>query len=291
MRPAEAHQIVQDCRWQVAFATVIEDVGRAVPLRQALAVVAENHRHVRKFRHVVSQRAVKVNLLRRVADVVFAADDQRHFRRRIIDHHAEIVGRRAVRAADNPVVELAVIDRHHAAHLVVPAHASFQRILEAHRRCHARHRFAAVAVFAVVTLWQAEALLLLAHRLQLLRRAPAVVRLPARNHLLDNRVVVGEPLALIDDFAVMMQAEPVQAVENHPGGCLGRALQIRILNAQAEHALMLARMQPTIQRGAHAADMQIAGRAGGKTGNNHKNLYNNKQKQRATRQIRRHFTA
>ena len=89
----------------------------------------------------------------------------------------------------------------------------------------------------------------------------------------------------------MMQAEPVQAIENHPGGRLGRALQIRILNAQAEHALMLARMQPTIQRGTHPADMQIAGRAGGKTGNNHKNLYNNKQKQRATRQIRRHFTA
>ena len=76
VRPAKAHQIVQDCRWQVAFATVIEDVGRAVPLRQALAVVAENHRHVRKFRHVVSQRAVEVNLFRRVADVVFAANDQ-----------------------------------------------------------------------------------------------------------------------------------------------------------------------------------------------------------------------
>ena len=89
----------------------------------------------------------------------------------------------------------------------------------------------------------------------------------------------------------MMQTEPVQPVQNHLGGSLGRALQIRILNAQAEHALMLARVQPTIQRGTHPADMQIAGRAGGKTGNNHKNLYNNKQKQRATRQIRRHFTA
>ena len=173
----------------------------------------------------------------------------------------------------------------------MPAHASFQRILEAHRRRHARHRFAAIAVFAVVTLRQAEALLLLAHRFQFLRRAPAIVRLPARNHLLDNRVVVGETLALIDDFAVMMQTEPVQPVQNHLGGSLGRALQIRILNAQAEHALMLARMQPTIQRGAHAADMQIAGRAGGKTGNNHKNLYNNKQKQRTIRQNRRHFTA
>ena len=88
--PAEAHQIIQN-RWrQVAFAAVIEDVGRAVPLRQALAVVAENHRHVRKFRHVVSQRAVEVNLFRRVADVVFATDDQRHFRRRVIDHHAKL---------------------------------------------------------------------------------------------------------------------------------------------------------------------------------------------------------
>ena len=291
VRPAEAHQIVQDCRRQIAFATVIEDVGRAVPLRQALAVVAENHRYVRKFRHVVTQRAVEVNLLRRVADVVFAADDQRHFRCGVIDDHAEIVSRRAVGAANDPVIQLAVIDRHYAAHLVVPTDASFQRVFETHRRRHARHRFAALTVLAVVTLWQAEALLLLAHRLQLLRRAPAVVRLPARNHLLDNCVVVGEALALIDDFAVMMQTEPVQAVENHLGGRLSRALQIRILNAQAEHALMLARVQPTIQRGTHPADVQIAGRAGGKTGNNHKNLYNNKQKQRATRQIRRHFTA
>ena len=69
-----------------------------------------------------------------------------------------------------------------------------------------------------------------------------------------------------------MQAEPVQPVENHLRGCLGRAFAVRIFDTQAERPLMLAGMQPAIQCRAYPADMQITGRAGGKTRHNHKNL-------------------
>ena len=47
------------------------------------------------------------------------------------------------------------------------------------------------------------------------------------------------------------------------------ALQVGVLDAQDERAAVLARVGPGKQRGAGAADMQVAGGAGSETGADH----------------------
>ena len=47
---------------------------------------------------------------------------------------------------------------------------------------------------------------------------------------------------------------------------LGRALAIGVLDAQHELAAATARLQPAVQRGARAADVQEAGGTGGEAG-------------------------
>jgi hypothetical protein len=65
---------------------------------------------VRVERHRRAERLQDVDLARRVVDVVVAADDVRDAHVPVIDDDAEIVGRRAVGARDDQVVEFAVGD-------------------------------------------------------------------------------------------------------------------------------------------------------------------------------------
>src|SRR5262249_29945226 len=69
---------------------------------------------------------------------------------------------------------------------------------------------------------------------------------------------------LEDDLVVPVQAEPLEARDDCIDGGLGRALPIRILDAQAEDALVVTRVQPVEQGGAGTANVQEAGRRGGK---------------------------
>jgi hypothetical protein len=66
---------------------------RAVPLRQFLAIVTENHRQVRVKRHLRAQRLQDVDLARRVVDVVVAPDDVADAHVPVVDDDAEVVGR------------------------------------------------------------------------------------------------------------------------------------------------------------------------------------------------------
>ena len=60
--------------------------------------------------------------------------------------------------------------------------------------------------------------------------------------------------------AVPMQAEPLHVFANAVGERLGRALGIRIVEAQNELTAGLAHQQPIQQRDAGVADMQVPGR-------------------------------
>ena len=67
---------------------------------------------------------------------------------------------------------------------------------------------------------------------------------------------------------VGVQAYPLHAVENDLHGFGGGALQIGVFDAQQEFAAVVLGKRPGIQRGAHAADVQVARGAGGETGFN-----------------------
>ena len=138
VRPAEPSEVVEQPLGQEAVVAVLQHAHRAVALRQLGAVGAEDHRHVRVGRRLDAERAQHLDLARRVVDVVVAADHVRDAHVVVVHHDAEIVGRRAVRARDDQVVELAAVERDRAVDHVVHDHLPFVRITKAHDWIHAR---------------------------------------------------------------------------------------------------------------------------------------------------------
>ena len=105
---------------------------------------------------------------------------------------------------------------------------------------------------------------------ELLRRAEAVVGVPAGEQLVRVRGVEVQPLGLAVRAAgaadvgplVPVEAEPAQVLEDALLGLLGRSLGVGVLDAEDEGAVVAAREQPVEERGARVADVQLAGGAG-----------------------------
>ena len=139
--PAQARQVVDHRVGQVAGVFVLHDADRAVALGELVAVGPEDHRHVAVLGQFGAERAQDVDLARRVVHVVVAADHVADLHVPVVDDDAEVVGRRAVGARDDQVVEFVVADRDRALDHVVPGHVAIDRIAKAHHRRHAlRHR-------------------------------------------------------------------------------------------------------------------------------------------------------
>ena len=130
MRPAQAHQVIQQRLGQVAVFFVLHHADRAVALGQARAVITEDHRQVRKLRHIPAHRLVQVDLTRGVVDVVIAADHLGDAHVVIVHHHGQVVGRRAVGAADDQIVQLVVGYADLALHQILEQHRAFRRVAE-----------------------------------------------------------------------------------------------------------------------------------------------------------------
>ena len=81
----------------------------------------------------VAERLVAEDLLRRVRQVVVAADDVADAHGDVVDDHAEVVGRGAVGAHEDPVVELPVVEGHRAVDEVVDHRGAVVRDAQAQR--------------------------------------------------------------------------------------------------------------------------------------------------------------
>src|SRR5207302_8320297 len=98
-------------------------------------------------------------------------------------------------------------------------------------------------------------------RLELLGRAPAAIDGSGGEEGLGARAVEGQALALVVGALVPGEAEPAEALEDGARRLLGRALAVRVLDAQHEHAAVVAREEVAEERGAHAPDVERAGGA------------------------------
>ena len=107
--PAEAHEVVPQGGRQIAQAAIGVDAERAVALGELGAVRAVDERNVRHARHVPAERLVDLRLARAVGEVVVAADDVRDVHVVVVDDDGEHVGRRAVGAQKDEVVEILVL--------------------------------------------------------------------------------------------------------------------------------------------------------------------------------------
>ena len=213
-----------------------------------------------------AQRAQHVHLPRRVVQVIVAADHVRDAHVHVVDDDAEVIGGRAVRAGDDEIVELGVLERDGAVHEIFDHDRAVQRILEAHHRLHAGTRLGAIAADAgIARLFLARGLLR-AHLLQLLLGAVAVIRGAGREHLRDHFAIAIEALRLVVRAFVRVEPQPLHALEDDAHGLVGGALAVRVLDTQNELAAVAARIQPAEKRRAHATDVQQAGGARGEAG-------------------------
>jgi len=183
----------------------------------------------------------------------------------------QYVGRRAVGARDDEVVEFGVGDLDAALDQVVPGHDALGRAAEAHHRLHPcrrrRQRLARLGPpAAVVTRLLAARALGLAHRVEFLGRGVAVVGGAGRQHLRDHLLVPVHALHLVERPLVRVQTEPVHAVEDRLHRLRRGAGDVGVLDAQDEAPAVAAGEGPGEQRGARAADVKVAGRAGGEAG-------------------------
>ena len=92
--------------------------------------------------------------------------------------------------------------------------------------------------------------------------------MPVGQHLSDHFLVALHALHLVERTFVVIQSQPGHAVENGLHRLGRRALHVGVLDAQDERAAVTAGEGPRKQRGAGAADVQVAGGAGSETGAN-----------------------
>ena len=89
---------------------------------------------------------------------------------------------------------------------------------------------------------------------------------PAREHVGDRGAVPVHPLHLVERALVVVEPEPGHPMEDRVDGLGRRALDVGILDAQDELAVMMSRERPGEERGARASEVQEAGRAGREAG-------------------------
>ena len=191
------------------------------------------------LRRVSAERLDELEVLGRVHQVVFAADHVRDVHFQVVHHIDEMEDITSIGAFDDHVGrvrKVAVIDGHFTADEVVHGDG-----------------------------------------LALEAEAPGTVVLinaAGVGEFLEPRVVDGLALALeirpagavLAGAFVPVEAEPAHAVEDRLAGFLGVAGLVGVLDAQDERAAMFAGEEPVEERGACAADVEVAGWRRGEAG-------------------------
>ena len=102
-RPAEQAKIIAHRFGKKTFLDVGVEARPDVALAHLRAVLIQDERDVREARRLRAQRAVKLDVLRRIRKVILAPDDVGDFHLEVVDHVDEMKNPRAVRPADRHV--------------------------------------------------------------------------------------------------------------------------------------------------------------------------------------------
>src|SRR4030095_278591 len=197
--------------------------------------------------------------------MIVAADDVGDPHRDVVDDDAEIVRGRSVRADQDPVVELAVLERDRTVDEIVHDSGPFDGYPQA--------QGAGVETPVATAPGVAECLapLLRGRALagQELGRTIAVVGASGSKQPLGvlavGREALGLAIARRRRSLVPVETEPPERVDDGHDVLLGRARAVRVLDAEDEGAAVVAREEPVEERGAGASDVEMPRRARGES--------------------------
>ena len=197
----------------------------AVPLRELLPVRPEHVGDMRVCRHRALQRLEDLDLLRRVGNVVFAADHVRDARLGIVEGGSEVVRRATVGAQEHEILELLVREFDPPLDRVLPDGRSLVGHAEAH--------------------------------------GPIVlVRASVGHQPAGGLRVARERVELELHVAVPVEPEPPQRALDLLDGLRHLAARVGVLDPEQELALLVSRKEPVEERSANTSDVEEAGRAG-----------------------------
>ena len=233
-------------------------------LREPGLVSAEDHRHMSKFWNRIAEGLVQEDLSRCIVDMIVAAQDQSHPHLGIVNHDDKVVSRGIVGALDDEIVELFVLERDRP----------FDAVDKGGLAIRDEKANGVRTIVGLILAMQAGAVVFrlaaalhgrVAALLQLFRRAVTTIGLAGGDQLLHLAPVQVETVGLVNRPFVVTETEPVHGLQNRIDGGLGAAGDIGVFNPQNEFSLLLAGEEKIKEGGAGAANMEIAGGAGGKT--------------------------
>src|SRR5690606_11819191 len=279
--PSHAHEEVDHRLGQIAEVAILGDRHGAVALRELPSARREDERYVRVARHGETERLEKQDLLRRVRQVILAANHMGDLHVVIVRDDGEVIDGRSVRARDHHVVDVLMVDGDGAADQVVELGAA-RRDLETHDgrlagidpalRLLSRNRRAQ----PVVSDPPLRGPLRFAELVETLLRAEARIG-RARIEKPEHELAM-PPLALALEVGpvrsadvgtfVPVETEVAKAIEDGAHGLGRRALAIGVLDAQDEDTALLPRVEPVEKRGSRPADVEVTGRRRGETDTN-----------------------
>ena len=183
----------------------------------------------------------------------------------VIHHHSQIVGRVAVRAQQDQVIQPAVLEPHVALHRIRHNRVAVQRALQTYRIGSVgpgrrvrippgRTNDAALGAGAFTL------------DLQVLRRHVVTIGLATGLKFGDYLAVAICAGKLEHRRLVGLHAQPRKTIENHLDRSVRRPLAISVFHAQQELATRMARIKPVEQCGPSRANVHHAGRGWGNPG-------------------------
>ena len=223
--------------------------------------------------------SVQQNLLRRVGDVIVAAHHVRDAHVDVVGNDGQLVRGRAVGADDDEVFDAHVRHGDGSVHEILErrlalGHAHAHDVRRARRFARGDLAGRQRRTRAIVHPRAAGGFRGRTLRLQLLRRAVAVVRVAGRDQSLREIAMAIEPLRLEVRSVrsanaralVPVEPEPPQAREDARHHVGRGTLRVGVLDAEDERSAVTSSVEPVEERGARAADVEIAGRARSEAG-------------------------
>ena len=102
-RPAEQAEVIAHRFRQKTFREISAHARADVALAHLRAVLVQDQRDVREARRLRAERAIELDVLRRIREMILAADDVGDLHLDVVDHIHEVENPRAVRPADGHV--------------------------------------------------------------------------------------------------------------------------------------------------------------------------------------------
>src|SRR5271156_1367170 len=281
--PSQQRQKIPERLRQESFIRIRTHAGRPVPFRKPRAVGPQNQRHVRENRRCRPQRVINQHLLRRIRQMIRAANNVRDAHINIIHHHAQLISRHSARAQQHKILDVRVLYLARPENRILEFRHARARRLESDRprrtflflrralrirkiAARARHGLQSlrplVVPFAFVILILRRGIISTRIRCSL---AVARVARPARQNSFRRSPIHFPALRLKKWTLVPLNPQPLQGHQDSVHQLRLIALHVRVFHAQQQSPALVFREKPVEQSSARSAYMQISRRRRRKT--------------------------